>query len=158
MSTITIYPPYPKVLTNSIKNERFLHCDCLGLFHRGFSQSGTCLQSWALADKPLQTTKTIAKQLNCERASTKELIDCLKGLKDKKLVNAVERLFVFANSMPFAPFAPVVEKKQSETAFLVENPYKLLSDGRLANDVPWVASNTADEGLFAVGGLLFFFF
>lgn len=95
--------------------------------------------------------KKIAKELGCERETTREMVDCLKALKDRKVVNAVEKMFVFANSMPFAPFAPVVEKA-SETAFLAENPYKVLSEGRFANDVPWVASNTADEGLFAVGG------
>lgn len=120
-----------------------------GLFHRGFSQSGTCLQSWGLAENPLTTAKTLAKELNCDRASSKDMVDCLKQLKDKKLVNAVAKLFIFASTMPFAPFAPVVEK-QSEGAFLTENPYKLLKEGRLVNDVPWVASNTADEGLFAV--------
>lgn len=77
------------------------------------------------------------------------MVACLKQLKDKKLVTAVSKLFLFASTMPFAPFAPVVEK-QSEGAFLTENPYKLLKEGRLVNDVPWVASNTADEGLFAV--------
>lgn len=121
-----------------------------GLFHRGFSQSGTCLQSWALAEKPLEMTKKIAKEFNCVQEKTKEIVACLKQLMGKKLVNAVSKLLVFASSMPFAPFAPVVEKPNAN-AFLIENPYKLLKEGRLVNDVPWVTSNTADEGLFAVG-------
>lgn len=81
------------------------------------------------------------------------MINCLKQLKDKKLVTAVSKLFVFANSMPFSPFAPVVEKT-GLNPFLTENPYKLLNEGKLVNDVPWATSNTADEGLFAVGGKL----
>lgn len=121
-----------------------------GLFHRGFSQSGTVLQSWSLAEKPLETANQLAEHANCKRNTTKETIACMKQLKDKDLVKSIKNLFVFIDSFPFAPFAPVIEKA-GERPFLKEHPYKMLQEGKLANDVPWVTSNTADEGLFAVG-------
>ncbi|KAF5289708.1 hypothetical protein FQR65_LT11762 [Abscondita terminalis] len=119
-----------------------------GLFHRGFSQSGTALNMWALTEKPLQKTKKLAKFLNCTTESTKEMISCLKKEKDVNIITALKQFFVLINAVPFTPFGPVIEK--GNKAFLPDHPYKLLVEGKV-NDCPWVASNTKNEGIYPVG-------
>nr|WCC58196.1 carboxylesterase [Pharsalia antennata] len=120
-----------------------------GLFHRGFSQSGTALEPWALTENPLAKAKTVAVTLGCTTESTQSMIQCLKKAPVKKLILAMKSLLVFMDIVPFTIFGPVVEKG-GNNPFISQHPYKLLKDGKVY-DVPWVASNTIHEGLFPAG-------
>ncbi|XP_050295673.1 venom carboxylesterase-6-like [Anthonomus grandis grandis] len=120
-----------------------------GLFHRGFSQSGTALNCWALAEHPLEKAQAVAKNVSCPIYPIKRMIECLRTVEARDLVNGIKSLFIYMNSIPFMPFTPVVEKR-SKDAFLDDNPYWMLKRGDVY-DVPWITSNTKDEGLFPVG-------
>ncbi|KAJ8965970.1 hypothetical protein NQ314_003818, partial [Rhamnusium bicolor] len=119
-----------------------------GLFHRGFSQSGTALQHWALTEEPLDKAKVVANQLNCSTESTKIMVECLKKVSATQLVWAMKSLFMFMDIIPFTTFGPVVEK--GKNPFLADQPYNLLKEGKVY-DVPWVVSNVKEEGIFPVG-------
>lgn len=121
----------------------------LGLFHRGFSQSGTALLCWALTENPLEKARAVAKNISCPTLSTEKMVDCLRSVDARKLINGIRSLFVYQDIVPIAPFGPVIENV-STNAFLSEHPYKMLQEGNVY-DVPWITSNTKDEGLFPVG-------
>ncbi|KAJ8924272.1 hypothetical protein NQ315_007064 [Exocentrus adspersus] len=120
-----------------------------GLFHRGFSQSGTALQPWALTEQPLSKAKTVAETINCTTESTKLMVECLKKAPGKKVVAAMKPLWVFMDVVPYTIFGPVVEKG-GNNPFISEQPYKLLKEGKVY-DVPWVVSNAKDEGIYPIG-------
>ncbi|KAK4884208.1 hypothetical protein RN001_000479 [Aquatica leii] len=119
-----------------------------GLFHRGFSQSGTSLNMWALTENPLQKTKKLATFLNCTTETNKDMIGCLKKQPDSHIILTLKKFFIFINAVPYTPFGPVIEK--GKAGFLVEHPYKLLVEGKI-NDCPWITSNTKNEGIYPVG-------
>ncbi|ENN74590.1 hypothetical protein YQE_08712, partial [Dendroctonus ponderosae] len=120
-----------------------------GLFHRGFSQSGTALLCWALAENPLEKARAVAKNISCPTLSTEKMVECFRSSDARKLINGIRTLFVYQDIVPIAPFGPVIENI-STNAFLSQHPYKLLQEGNVY-DVPWIASNTKDEGLFPYG-------
>lgn len=99
----------------------------------------------------MSKTRVVAQNVKCTIASTTEMINCLKEKPVKTLVQAVSKLFVVGDALPPTPFGPVIEKG-GKTPFLSEHPYKIISDGKFVNDVPWVTSNVKNEGLFAVEG------
>ncbi|XP_025832708.1 venom carboxylesterase-6 isoform X2 [Agrilus planipennis] len=118
-----------------------------GLFHRGMSQSGTALNSWALINNPREKLMNLTKRLNCSQQSSKVMIDCLRNLSRGNILEAVKEMHSVFHLCPFLLFGPVVEK--GPDAFLPEHPYKLLSSGNFMQ-VPWIASNTVDEGVIVV--------
>lgn len=50
--------------------------------------------------------------------------------------------------LPFAPFAPVVERN-GQKPFLSDFPYNLLKEVKVLG-VPWISSNTAHERVYSV--------
>ncbi|XP_031348755.1 venom carboxylesterase-6-like [Photinus pyralis] len=116
-----------------------------GLFHRGLSQSGTVLLPWAIQAGPLKGAQTLAASLNCENSDTRMMIACLKHVPVHDLLSKAKNLFRL-NTLPLAPFAPVVEV-ESDTAFMTKHPYLQLLSGEVY-DVPWLAWRTSDEGIF----------
>ncbi|XP_044746714.1 venom carboxylesterase-6-like [Coccinella septempunctata] len=120
-----------------------------GLFSRGFSQSGTALQSWALTKNPLEKAMFVARNVSCETDSTEKMIACMRSKSHKDLIIGIDGLFVLISAMPSTPFGPVVEKG-GDSPFIADHPYKILKDGKVY-DVPWINTNVADEGIFPVG-------
>ncbi|KAJ8963213.1 hypothetical protein NQ318_018679 [Aromia moschata] len=119
-----------------------------GLFHRGFSQSGTSLQHWALVEEPLLKAQTVARNLSCTIESTRPMVDCLKKIDAEDLVMGILPLFVFIDSVPFTTFGPVVEKGSNP---FPARPALQIAQGGKVQDVPWVVSNVKDEGLMPAG-------
>ncbi|CAH1379665.1 unnamed protein product [Tenebrio molitor] len=117
-----------------------------GLFHRGFSESGVALNSFSLQEASLQKAQRLAEAVGCPSTPTRALVDCLKQRHYKQILEQLP-LFFGHLFLPFAPFAPVVEK--GSKPFLSEHPYSLLAKGQI-NDVPWLCSNTPNEGTFPV--------
>jgi bile salt-stimulated lipase len=115
-----------------------------GLFHRGFSQSGVALNSFSLQEDALKKAQRLADAVGCPSTPTQALVDCLKQRHHTQILEKVPLFFGYS-FLPFAPFAPVVEK--GSKPFLSEHPYSLLTKGKI-NDVPWISSNTAHEGIF----------
>ncbi|XP_023311608.1 venom carboxylesterase-6-like [Anoplophora glabripennis] len=115
-----------------------------GLFHRGFSQSGTVLAPWTITKNPLENAKKLAVLVGCPDGPSKDLKKCLKQRPAQSLVKQMHHFFGY-RTMPISPFAPVVEKGSKEP-FLDKEPFWLLQQGKVL-DVPWVTSHTADDGL-----------
>ncbi|XP_050510014.1 venom carboxylesterase-6-like isoform X3 [Diabrotica virgifera virgifera] len=131
-----------------------------GLFHRGFSQSGTAFSPWSIVEYPLKKANEVAGYLNCSSDSTKDMVDCLKKVSSVDLLNAMTKLFRYLDAIPLVIFGPVIEN--GENPFLADHPYKLIKKGKI-NDAPWVTSSVKDEGIFPTvcvahgddGGLIF---
>ncbi|CAG7817563.1 unnamed protein product, partial [Allacma fusca] len=51
---------------------------------------------------------------------------------------------------------PVIENFNGPDAFLTENPWKLLEDGKIASKVPWMVGANSNEGLIFLGMYLKF--
>ena len=116
----------------------------VGLFQKGFSQSGVALNSYALQEEPLKKAKTLAEAVGCPTASTSVLVDCLKQRPFKHLLTKMP-LFFGHHFLPATPFGPVLEK--GSQPFLNKNPYYLLLKGKV-QDLPWLTSTVSHEGLF----------
>jgi bile salt-stimulated lipase len=115
-----------------------------GLFHRGFSQSGVSLNSFALQDNPLGKAKHLGELVGCPTSTTFALVKCLKQRPAVHLLSRVPLFFGYA-FLPVAPFAPVLEK--GPKPFLNKNPYFLLAKGKTQN-LPWLVSTVSHEGFF----------
>lgn len=116
------------------------------LFHRGFSQSGVALNSFALQENALAKAKIIAKAVSCPVGTTNALVDCLKQRPFKQILLEMKRLQKY-KFFPHAPFGPVLES--GANAFIDKNPYYLLAKGQI-QDLPWLTSVVSHEGLFPV--------
>lgn len=103
---------------------------------------------WALTKNPLENAKKVAQELNCSTESSQEMVDCLRKVEAKQLMKAMKVVFVYMDFAPIAIFGPTLEK--GPNPFLPDHPYKLLKEGKVY-DVPWIASNVNDEGIFPVG-------
>ncbi|KAF2904196.1 hypothetical protein ILUMI_01988 [Ignelater luminosus] len=123
-----------------------------GLFHRGISQAGTALAPWAIHKAPLKEAKRLGASLHCDNSSTRELVKCLKLKPVKQIIkNAIYSPII--NGFPISPFSPVVEK-ESPSAFILDDPYKLLKSGNIT-DVPWLSGATTEEGILILSLLKF---
>ncbi|KAI4457906.1 carboxylesterase [Holotrichia oblita] len=114
-----------------------------GLFHRGFSESGTALDPWVLQEQGLEKAKRLAMLVGCPTDTSKEIIDCLRSRSGNKIVEQMKE-FIAVMGCPLSPFAPVIEKEE-EGAFLTEHPYKMLID-KTVTDVPWIVTIAEQEG------------
>lgn len=118
----------------------------LGLFHKGFSHSGTVTAPWALQRAPLTKARQLAASLGCvDDSSTKNIIDCMRQRPAYQIVANTKQFYVYG-LFPIVPFAPTVEIKSDE-AFISDHPYNLLVNGPI-NDVPWINMFTSEDGLF----------
>nr|WCC58182.1 carboxylesterase [Pharsalia antennata] len=115
-----------------------------GLFTKGVSQSGTALAPWVVKKKAAQRAKALAVSLGCPDSPSEALKSCLKRKPAMSLLQHLNQ-FYGIGSLPLSPFAPVVEKG-SANAFLDEEPYQLLKEGKVL-DVPWITSFATDDGL-----------
>ncbi|XP_018562928.1 venom carboxylesterase-6 isoform X2 [Anoplophora glabripennis] len=122
-----------------------------GLFARGMSQSGSALAPWAIRKNALQSAKKLAVLVGCPDSPSEELKKCFKQTPAEDLLKQL-KYFRGYGIMPFAPFAPVVEKR-SPNAFLDTDPFQLMIEGKV-HDVPWIAAYTTGEGLLVTGFLL----
>lgn len=66
----------------------------LGLFNRGFSQSGTILNPWVLNEEPLAKARKLATLVGCNSKDTKTLVKCLRYRPARQIVQAVKEFLV----------------------------------------------------------------
>ncbi|CAH1959953.1 unnamed protein product [Acanthoscelides obtectus] len=116
-----------------------------GLFNRGISQSGCSLYSWVLVEKPLEKTKKIAELVGCDTRDNKDMVECLKSKPARQIAYTVGKLQPWKYN-PYTPVGPVVDKWAKDPV-LPDHPYTLLKKGKV-QDLPWMISFTADEGLY----------
>ncbi|CAG7730476.1 unnamed protein product [Allacma fusca] len=116
-----------------------------GLFHNAISQGGSAISAWYFVRDPLHHAKLYGQQVGCPTGSKDELLTCLKGKKTEDLVTLYHRWFEVTDS-EFVKFAPSIEHIDADKAFLTENPYVSLSQGKI-NKVPWITGVQLYEGL-----------
>ncbi|VEN46101.1 unnamed protein product, partial [Callosobruchus maculatus] len=111
-----------------------------GLFKRAILQSGTAFCTWALSgqNEVLTNSKKLAKIFNCPTDCTKGMVDCLKKVDAKSIIEQDEK------------FMPVIEPKL-DGAFLTEHPMKLITSHKYENIPIMVGLNTEDGGLKVAG-------
>ncbi|KAK9746896.1 Carboxylesterase family [Popillia japonica] len=114
-----------------------------GLFHRGFSESGTALDPWVMQEQGLEKAKHLAMLVGCPTDTSKEIIKCLRSRSGNKIAEQMKE-FTAVMGCPLAPFAPLIEGNQ-ERAFLTEHPHKKLTD-KTVIDVPWIVAIAEQEG------------
>lgn len=113
------------------------------LFHRGFSQSGSSLNPWAMSKRPLEHATLLGKKLGCPERPTTTLVECLRARPANVLTDALWEFYEFL-WFPMAPFAPSIEPA-GENAFLPDHPYQLLKSGKV-NALPLLQSVASNEG------------
>lgn len=65
-----------------------------GLFQNGISFSGTALARWAYTPDTSNTTKILAKALNCPVSSSSETVRCLKRVPAHNITLTIQNLLV----------------------------------------------------------------
>nr|AWW17128.1 carboxylesterase E13 [Subpsaltria yangi]AWW17130.1 carboxylesterase E15 [Subpsaltria yangi] len=124
----------------------------VGLFHRGISMSGSTLCPWTQTEEARAKAVKLANALGCPTITSAEMVDCLKRRPARSIVKLVKPLFMPWHYNPYTPFGPVVEVG-GLTPFLSQHPYEILSTGNI-QDLPWLASVTAQEGLYPVSNFV----
>ncbi|XP_044018145.1 venom carboxylesterase-6-like [Aphidius gifuensis] len=115
------------------------------LFHRGISQSGTALSSWAFNNEKtaIENANKLGKYLNCPISNSENLIACLKN-KNASDIMDTDSIFKIFSIDPIMPFRVVIEPKHPG-AFLTEDPVELIKNGQV-RDTPWMTGITSHEG------------
>lgn len=129
-----------------------------GLFHRGWSMSGSALCPWTQQERARDKARGLAGLVGCAAdpadpadahnasAASRGLVECLRRRPARALVAAVSRL-QDEFQLPFSPFAPVVEPAGTPAPFLPRAPIDTVRAG-LAHDLPWITGITTEEGLY----------
>ncbi|KAL4715845.1 hypothetical protein ACJJTC_014577 [Scirpophaga incertulas] len=120
-----------------------------GLFHKCIAQSGSSLLPWAHSRK----IKALAHKLVQGKAinDDEQLLKHLKGMSAKELVLVSTQAIIsnfWRGGIHFG-FVPTVETSGQWETFLDENPYDLLSQGKLMK-VPYIAGVCSREGLLTL--------
>ncbi|XP_018335762.1 esterase FE4-like isoform X1 [Agrilus planipennis] len=115
-----------------------------GLFHRAIAQSGCALNSWAQGRR---ICWELAKILECNVATEKELLKILKEMSVEKLFAAQEEIKDVYYASELRPNGPVIEKtSKHELNFLVSHPIDILLSGNY-NKVPMIFGYATREGM-----------
>ncbi|XP_019881649.2 venom carboxylesterase-6 [Aethina tumida] len=109
-----------------------------GLFKRGVSHSGSAVNAWALQEDPLSMAQSLSSELGCSTESNVEMVKCLKERPAKQILSKT----IKADIIPSLHFVPVVDGD-----FLPKSAIEILISGEVP-DIPWIFSNTAQDGLF----------
>ncbi|CAH2238152.1 jg22080 [Pararge aegeria aegeria] len=118
-----------------------------GLFHRGIAFSGSAFSSWTHSIKPVQKAKELASLVGCATTNSCDMAECLRSRPGEMIVNAQIEMFDWRVKW-FNIFAPTAEDPATKEPFLTEYPYTASQAGQM-QDLPLIASVTADEGLYA---------
>ncbi|KAJ8961877.1 hypothetical protein NQ318_021495 [Aromia moschata] len=116
-----------------------------GLFHRGWSMSGTATNDWAISINAAERAKNLATLVGCPSSDSKNLVECLKTRPASLLLQKTKHLAELPLITIFAPTVDNMTKKP----FLLDHPRKLLLEKNVL-DVPWITSVTRNEGIFVV--------
>uniref|UniRef100_A0A182NJF9 Carboxylic ester hydrolase n=1 Tax=Anopheles dirus TaxID=7168 RepID=A0A182NJF9_9DIPT len=119
-----------------------------GLFHRAITMSGNSLVPWNIpTEDPLalaRATAGVVEVEGAERLSSRKLIAKLRAVDGEKLVGSTHRLKQWSID-PLTLYRPVVESKNSPSAFLTEAPKESWLNGNY-RQIPWMAGFVPNEG------------
>jgi len=119
-----------------------------GLFHKVVAMSGTPLQEWAIDRNPVESTKRVAKHVNCPTESSVELVNCLREMDWMPIARAgIDVLMEEFKSfkIQLSGSTPAIEGNVPG-AFLPDDPLKLMLEGPLP-DVPVMLGSVQHEGI-----------
>uniref|UniRef100_A0A8D3E913 Carboxylic ester hydrolase n=1 Tax=Scophthalmus maximus TaxID=52904 RepID=A0A8D3E913_SCOMX len=77
-----------------------------GLFHRAIFQSGVATLGTYTTSQPLGYAKIAANLTGCDRSSTEELVQCLRGRSQDELVEAARKLKIYLGGVVDGDFLP----------------------------------------------------
>nr|CAI5867393.1 unnamed protein product [Callosobruchus analis] len=117
----------------------------LGLFQKGYSQSGCALNGWALVENPLKKALKLANLAGCPTDIVEETVNCLRSRPAKQIVAAVKQFQPWLYN-PFTVFGPVVDIWTTDP-FIPDHPFALLEEKKV-QDLPWMISYVSEEGLY----------
>ncbi|KAF4522636.1 hypothetical protein B566_EDAN011035 [Ephemera danica] len=122
-----------------------------GLFHAAIMQSGSLSNDCVLQGRPSGVMQVLGALVGCKEPHSSALLHCLRDVPASELALATNSLPSWGVKIPTA-WGPVVEWAGrddiwEEEPFLVEEPEKLIAEGRIPNDVPVISGITKDEGI-----------
>lgn len=136
-----------------------------GLFQRAISQSGSALNPWAFAEQPKRRAFKLAQVLGFSTNSTKELVEFLRTVPVRKLIDATKRTLTEEDEKKNIglPFVPSVEEPdddlypwearndllEEEPKFLTEHPLDIMSRGDY-NAVPYITGFNSHEAMLFI--------
>lgn len=132
----------------------------VGLFHKGISESGSALNPWALAQNPIERAFTLGRVLGFNTNNTNDLLEFLRTIPAKKIVDATQKTLTNADSrsnigLPFVPSVDVYSNSNKdsknndfieEEPFLIDTPIKLIESGAF-NPLPYITGFNANEAM-----------
>ncbi|CAG9859231.1 unnamed protein product [Phyllotreta striolata] len=124
-----------------------------GLFKQAISESGTTLCGWTLSEnnETINNTNKLAKALNCPTDSSKDMVDCLRKIDARKIIEQ-DKIFEFWHFDPMIPFKPVVEPKTTKNPFLSDHPLNIMKSGG-GMDVPMIIGLNSEDGAIKTAGI-----
>lgn len=122
------------------------------LFQQAIMQSGTSLAPFMLQLDPKKQSEQIANNLNLTYTSSESLVDELRKVDFRDIIEA-ER-FLLNMDQPLGArafdFVPVVEPENStQERFLIDTPFNILKNGKFRK-VPLMIGTTSKEGLLMI--------
>uniref|UniRef100_A0A182QXN1 Carboxylic ester hydrolase n=1 Tax=Anopheles farauti TaxID=69004 RepID=A0A182QXN1_9DIPT len=119
-----------------------------GLFKRAIMMSGNSLVPWNIpTEDPMalaRATAGVVEVEDAERLSSRKLIAKLRAVDAEKLVGSTHLLKQWSID-PLTLYRPVVESRNSPSAFLTEPPKESWANGNY-QQVPWMAGFVPNEG------------
>ncbi|XP_063701610.1 venom carboxylesterase-6-like [Culicoides brevitarsis] len=120
-----------------------------GLFQNAISHSGTALDCWVMQHNTEEKFDFVVQRTGCQNEDRQKIVDCLKKVPGSDIVRLVEELQPFLFN-PFNVFGLVPETTaQNGTPFITDYPRNLIKAGKIQK-VPWILSETKDDGLYPV--------
>lgn len=123
-----------------------------GLFHQAIMQSGTAVSPFAFQTNPRERAEEIGRKLGFEFNSTESLMQQLRQVDYRRILNVERGLFNMDKPLGLRAFdfVPSQESEDSEEErFLADDPTDLMLNGNVSN-VPLMIGTTSNEGLLMV--------
>lgn len=120
-----------------------------GLFSKAICQSGVCLNEWSYNLYARQRAFQLGKLLGKDTDDPKELIEFLRSVPAKSLINIQLPLLElkYNDLLDSILFGPVIEKVGSgKNKFLSDLPIELVKNGHMAK-VPLILGFTSGDGI-----------
>lgn len=101
-------------------------------------------RSYNTAEKSAKIAKNAAEYFNCSTENSKLLVDCLRTVDYKILVNN-SYIFPMIRNIFHSTWSPTIEPKVPG-AYIMENPFQVLKEKKYRN-LPGISGIVPDEGL-----------
>nr|CAD7580266.1 unnamed protein product [Timema californicum] len=120
------------------------------LFHRAIAQSGSVLNPWAFIESSRTRAFRLGELLGCKTDDAEELVQFLRGVPAKSIVEAQENTLTPEDKVSglVFPFLPEVESEGPQN-FLPKKPLELIKSGSI-HKVPLIMGMTSHEGLVSL--------